>query len=124
MSYARIAAIVAAALVWCAGMADAAGPLRAFRVGFWSGGAYTDDRTGSFTHCSAGVAYDSGINMFILLTDAGRWWLGFIDPQWAFAPQAKLPVALRFDNGRRVAVVGTIPNRQVVLVVLPDDNAI
>ncbi len=122
MSYARIAAIVAAALIWWGGEANAAGPLRAFRAGFWSGGAYTDDRTGSFTHCSAGVAYDSGINMFILVTDAGRWWLGFVDRQWAFAPQAKLPVALRFDGGPRAALVATIPNRQVVLVLLPDDE--
>ncbi|MGA8383274.1 MAG: hypothetical protein WB710_19295, partial [Stellaceae bacterium] len=122
MSYARIAAIVAAALMWWGGVANAAGPLRAFQAGFWSGGAYTDDRTGSFTHCSAGVAYDSGINMFILVTDAGRWWLGFVDRQWAFAPQAKLPVALRFDGGPRAAMVATIPNRQVVLVLLPDDE--
>jgi hypothetical protein len=122
MSYARIAAIVAAALMWWGGVANAAGPLRAFQAGFWSGGAYTDDRTGSFTHCSAGVAYDSGINMFILVTDAGRWWLGFVDRQWAFAPQAKMPVALRFDGGPRAAMIATIPNRQVVLVLLPDDE--
>jgi hypothetical protein len=124
MSYVRIAAIVAAALAYWGGTASAAGPLRAFRAGFWSGGAYTDDRTGSFTHCSAGVAYDSGINMFILATDTGRWWLGFVDRSWAFTPRAKLPVALRFDGGPRTAMVATIPNRQVVLVVLPDDARI
>ena len=122
MSYVRVAAVAAAVLVWSVSMADAAGPLRPFRVGFWSGGAYTDDRTGGFTHCSAGVAYDSGINMFILATDAGRWWLGFVDRHWAFTPQAKLPVALRLDGGPPAAMVATIPNRQVVLVVLPDDE--
>lgn len=121
MSYARVAAVLAAALVWWGGMAEAAGPLRPFRVGFWSGGAYTADQTGSFTHCSAGVAYDSGINMFILVTDTERWWLGFVDRRWAFAPQAKLPVELRFDGGPPAAMVATIPNRQVVLVVLPDE---
>ncbi len=124
MSYVRIAAIVAAALACWGGTASAAGPLRAFRAGFWSGGAYTDDRTGSFTHCSAGVAYDSGINMFILATNNGRWWLGFVDRSWAFTPRSKLPVALRFDGGPRTAMVATIPNRQVVLVVLPDDARI
>ena len=69
MSFARIAAVAAAALVaWCA-TANAGGPLRPFKQGFWSGGAYTDDRTGAFTHCSAGVAYDSGINLFVLVTE-------------------------------------------------------
>jgi hypothetical protein len=121
MSFARIAATVAVALVLWGGSASAAGPIRAFQVGLWSGGAYTDDRTGDFTHCSAGVAYDSGINMFILVTGDHRWWLGFINPQWAFTPNVKMPVTLRLDGGPRLAVVGTVPSRLVVLVPLPDD---
>jgi hypothetical protein len=121
MSFARIAATVAVALVLWGGSASAAGPIRAFQVGLWSGGAYTDDRTGDFTHCSAGVAYDSGINMFILVTGGYRWWLGFINPQWAFTPNVKMPVTLRLDGGPRLAVVGTVPSRLIVLVPLPDD---
>ncbi len=122
MSFARIAAIVTAASLMCWGnSAYAAGPIRAFHAGLWSGGAYLDDRTGDFTHCSAGVAYDSGINMFILVTGGYRWWLGFIDPRWSFAPNEKLPVELRFGNGPRLAMAGTAPNRLIVLVPLPDD---
>ena len=121
MSFARIAAIVAAALVLWGGSASAAGPVRVFRAGLWSGGAYTDDRTGDFTHCSAGVAYDSGINMFILVTGDHRWWLGFINPRWSFAPNEKMPVELRFDEGPRLAMTAMVPSRLIVLVPLPSD---
>jgi hypothetical protein len=121
MSFARIAAIVAVASVLWGSSANAAGPLRGFQAGLWTGGAYTDDRTGDFTHCSAGVAYDSGINMFILVTGDHRWWLGFINPRWTFAPNAKMPVELRFDGGPRLAMTATVPSRLIVLVPLPSD---
>jgi len=121
MSFDRIAAIVAVASVLWGGPASAAGPLRGFQAGLWTGGAYTDDRTGDFTHCSAGVAYDSGINMFILVTGDHRWWLGFINPRWSFAPNEKMPVELRFDGGPRLAVTATVPSRLIVLVPLPSD---
>jgi len=119
MSFARIAAMVAAGLVLWGGLASAAGPIRAFQAGLWSGGAYTDDRTGDFTHCSAGVAYDSGINMFVLVTGEYRWWLGFINPQWDFSRNAKMPVELRFDDGPWLSLVSTVPSRIIVLVPLP-----
>jgi hypothetical protein len=121
MSFARIAAIAAAASVLWGSSANAAGPIRGFQTGLWTGGAYTDDRTGDFTHCSAGVAYDSGINMFILVTGEHRWWLGFINPQWSFAPNEKMPVELRFDGGPRLAMTATVPSRLIVLVPLPSD---
>ena len=121
MSLACIAAIVAVASVLWGSSANAAGPIRGFQAGLWTGGAYTDDRTGDFTHCSAGVAYDSGINMFILVTGDHRWWLGFINPRWSFVPNAKMPVELRFDEGPRLAMTATVPSRLIVLVPLPSD---
>jgi hypothetical protein len=122
MSFARVAAIaVAASMVWY-GSATAAGPLRAFRLGFWSGGAYTDDRTGGFTHCSAGVAYDSGINMFVLVTGGYGWWLGFANPQWGLTPNARLPVELRLDKRVSFARDAIVPNGQLLLVPLPDNS--
>jgi hypothetical protein len=124
MSFARISAIVAVASVLWGSSASAAGPIRAFQAGLWMGGAYTDDRTGDFTHCSAGVAYDSGINMFILVTGDHHWWLGFINPRWSFAPNEKMPVELRFDGGPRLAMSATVPSRLIVLVPLPNDHGL
>jgi hypothetical protein len=124
MVSARIAALALAVLVLGCGSADAAGPLRAFELGFWSGGAYTDNRTGDFTHCSAGVAYDSGINMFVLVTAGYRWWLGFIDPHWAFSPKSRLQVELRLDGGAPFPRFATVPSGQLLLVPLPDNSGL
>ena len=55
MSLPRTAALAATALFLLCSAARAAGPYRPFQIGLWLGGAYTDDRTGSFSHCSAGV---------------------------------------------------------------------
>ena len=60
------------------------------------GGAYIDDRTGSFSHCSAGVVYDSGINLFVVSTEAYGWWFGFTSPHWSLTPSASIPVELQF----------------------------
>ncbi len=122
MSFARFAAItVAVSLLWST-IAGATGPVRPFKHGFWSGGAYTDDRTGAFTHCSAGVAYDSGVNLFVLVTGEYRWWLGFINPKWSFTPNAREPIRLLLDNATAFNRLATIPSGQLLLVPLPDSS--
>jgi hypothetical protein len=122
MVFARIAAAAIAALfLWCA-TAGAGGPLRPFKHGYWAGGAYTDDRTGAFTHCSAGVAYDSGINLFVLVTGGYRWWLGLINPQWSLTPNAKIPIKLQLDAGAPFSGLASIPSGQLLLVSLPDSS--
>jgi hypothetical protein len=52
----RIAAsaIGALALIF-ASACWAAGPIIPVTVGNWSGGAYTNDQTGAFSHCAAGT---------------------------------------------------------------------
>jgi hypothetical protein len=122
MSFAGVIAIAVAMSVLWWGSAGAAGPLRPFKHGFWSGGAYTDDRAGIFTHCSAGVAYDSGINLFLLLTRSHSWWLGFIDPQWSLPAASNLSVQLRLDDHPPFGQVATMPSKEVLLVPLPDSS--
>jgi hypothetical protein len=86
------------------------------------GGAYTDDRTGSFSHCSAGVVYDGGINLFVVSTEAHGWWLGFTSPHWSLTPSASIPVKLQFDERAPVEVLGTIADGQLLLVPAPDES--
>jgi hypothetical protein len=62
VAWVRGAALFVSILV-STGAADAAGPFRPFQFGSWSGGAYTNEQTGAFSHCAAGVPYMSGITM-------------------------------------------------------------
>ena len=98
MSFARTAALAATALFLFCSAAGAAGPFRPLQIGLWLEGAYTDDRTGSFSHCSAGVVYDGGINLFVVSTEAHGWWLGFTSPHLSLDPSAGIPVKLQFDG--------------------------
>ena len=122
MSFARMAAVVVSGSVLCCTAASAGGPLRPFKHGYWSGGAYVDDRTGAFTHCSAGVAYDSGINLFVLLTVGYRWWLGLINPNWQFTPNTRAAIKLALDDGTPFDGRASIPNGQLLLISLPDSS--
>ena len=40
-----------------ASMAHAAGPFGKIHVGNWSGGAFSDDNTGGFSHCAASSGF-------------------------------------------------------------------
>jgi hypothetical protein len=101
MSLVRTAALAATVLSQLCSAASAAGPYRPFQIGLWLGGAYTDDRTGTFAHCSAGVVYDGGINLFVVRTEAHGWWLGFTSAHWSLTPSASIPVNLQFMGDRR-----------------------
>jgi hypothetical protein len=41
-----------------------AGTIETWNMAGWSAGAYTDDRTGAFSHCAMSASYRSGITMF------------------------------------------------------------
>jgi hypothetical protein len=49
----------------------AKGPLRTVSVGNWSGGSFTNDRTGDFSHCAASATYRHGTNLYNLFQ--GNW---------------------------------------------------
>jgi len=76
-------------LFLAAGAANAAGPSRPFQIGLWSGGAWTNDQTGAFSHCAASVPYQSGITMFAAVNRSYSWSLGFGDPRWTLAQEPR-----------------------------------
>ena len=79
----RAAAIAALLCTIFAGSnAEARGPYGSISVGNWQGGAYTNDQTGSFTHCAAGARYASGVFFLVMIDHNGGWSLGFMHEQW------------------------------------------
>ena len=99
-----------------------AGPMRPFQLGLWSGGAYTNDQTGAFSHCAALVPYNSGIVMLATVNRSFHWSLGFADPRWALTPKAQIPIELHFDGGPAFSVVGSVLAPTVVEVPMPDNS--
>ncbi len=104
--------------------ANAAGPSRLFSLGLWAGGVYTDDKTGSFSHCAAVVPYRSGISMAVAVNRSFGWTLGFYDPQWALIPNSQIPIELHFDGGPAFNVFGTAIGPTFVVVVMPDNSSL
>jgi hypothetical protein len=121
-TFARLYLTAVATLLVACGSAHAAGPLRPFQLDHWSGGAFTNDQTGSFSHCAASVPYISGINMFVAVHRAFGWSLGFFHPQWALTPKTQIPIELHFDGGPAFNVFGVALNPMLVEVPMPDDS--
>jgi hypothetical protein len=104
--------------------ADARGPYGSITVAAWSGGAFTDDKTGEFSNCIASANYKSGINVGVLVTKTYHWALGFTHPSWALAPGQKFPIVLSFDGRNTFNVDGVAVSRAMVLVQMPEDSAL
>jgi hypothetical protein len=45
--------VLALTVTWGGAPALAKGPFGSIKIGHWAGGAYTDDKTGAFSHCAA-----------------------------------------------------------------------
>jgi hypothetical protein len=88
--------------------ADARGPYGSISVGNWKGGAYTNDETGSFTHCAAGARYASGVFFLVMIDNNGGWSLGFMHEQWRLTTGEAFPLTLTFD-GRQPFNVHGVP---------------
>jgi hypothetical protein len=124
MNVAKIGALIAGAisLTFPASTGQAAGPMRPFQVGLWSGGAFTNDQTGNFSHCAASVGYNTGILMVVLIDRSFGWALGFTSDRWNFPPNAQSPVQLRFDGGPVFNVVATALQPKLVKIPMPNNS--
>ncbi|GMG85258.1 hypothetical protein LNKW23_44750 [Paralimibaculum aggregatum] len=77
----------------------AAAEIAPLRLGNWQGGAYSDDRTGAFSHCAASARYRSGITLLFSVTRERSWSMGVSSPDWRLRPGATYPIRYRVDGG-------------------------
>jgi hypothetical protein len=99
----------------------AAGPFGSIHVGVWSGGAYTNDTNGEFSHCSAAANYTNGIGVLVGQNAAGNWLLGFVRQSWTLSKGETFPI----DDGQaqfRLFGTAAIPN--LVTAILPGGTAL
>lgn len=118
-------AVVAAAwLLVSATASNARGPYGSITVGNWKGGAFTDDKNGAFTHCSAGSAYQNGIYFMVAIAENGSWRLGFAHDNWRLTPGEAFPLALTFDGQPAFNVYGLPLGTRLVNVEMPVNSAL
>ncbi|MDB5509210.1 MAG: trypsin-like serine protease with C-terminal domain containing [Hyphomicrobiales bacterium] len=116
---------LAAAIVAClATPAAAKGPIRKLKVGNWTGGSFTNDTTGRFTHCGAWASYVSGITFFVVVDHQMQWKLGFSHKAWRMTPGQSIPIALTFDGRGPVQVTGTAQSSTFAVVPMPVNSAL
>jgi hypothetical protein len=113
--------IILSALFWGAPPALAKGPFGSIKIGQWTGGAYTDDKTGSFSHCAAGAPYLNGISVVVSKNVQDQWTLAFISPSFNLTPGETIPIDVTFDGKSHVRLFGAVLIPEMVGAPLPSD---
>ena len=113
--------LIAAALMLGAAPANAA-VIQQFKVADWQVGAYTNDRSGRFSHCAAAGRYKSGITLLFSVTESLEWAIGFSSPQWNLRQGRQFDVEFRIDGGRAHRVSGRAVSERLIRATLPDST--
>ena len=104
-------------------MAQAAGPFGTIHIAGWSGGAYTNDSTGAFSHCAAGADYASGVSLVVSATAANSWLLGFGSNAFHFNKGDTLPIDVTFDGQSEARLFATANSPVLISAILPPNVA-
>lgn len=117
-------AVLSAFLLLSATTAFAGGPHERVVVGSWSGGSYTNDKTGQFTHCAVSAKYKSGVTMFASIGRDYGWKIGFSHPTWKLIPGTQIPVRLSFDGRSYIDVKAEPLDQSFFVIPMPDNSAL
>lgn len=99
--------------------AGAAGPFGKIVVGNWSGGTFTNDQSGDFSHCAVSARYKSGVTMLTSVTAQYSWMLGFSKADWKLRTGETLNLRLVFDRSTTIDVTATIKAPTLVTIAMP-----
>jgi S1-C subfamily serine protease len=112
-----LGAILLAGIV--APSAFAKGPFGKIHVGDWTGGAFTHEQTGAFTHCSAFGRFPNGFILGVSQHAEGAWSLAISNDSWKMAEKA-LSVTLTFDGRAQSHLSALVLTSKTLIAVLPD----
>ncbi len=120
----RYVVVVAALLSVLAavGSVEARGPYGTINVGNWKGGAFTDDRTGEFSHCGATAMYQNGFYFVVMIDGKPSWSLGLAHESWTLSSGKAFPIQLTFDGQAPVNVHGIAITDKLLRVPMPDTS--
>ena len=115
----KMSPVLVALFLIGAARANAAGPIRKLSIGNWSGGSYTNDDTGAFSHCAAAVRYRNGIFLVVSVNRAFQWAIGLMRPSWNLIKGDVLPFRLTFDGRGAIDVNGRVKSPTFVVIDMP-----
>lgn len=92
--------------------------------GNWSGGAYSNDATGVFSHCALSAPYQSGITMYIFVDRDYSWAIGFSSPNWNLNLRSQIPLKFRIDNGPWLDATANVITRHGISVPMSNENSL
>ena len=118
----RSFAILLALMVISPSTCHAKGPLQVLKVGNWSGGSFSNDRTGAFSHCGAYASYKSGIVFHVTVTDQYDWIIAFSNAAWRLTPSTTVPIDLTFDGIGPIRVYGNVKEPTFIVVSMPSNS--
>jgi len=119
----RIIAFSILALIACAASpTQAKGPFGSIKLSNWIGGAYTDDKTGSFSHCGAGTSYQNGVSLVVSENVQGQWTILLSHPSFNYKTGEAVQFDVIFDGQHQVRLFGNAPAPQVVVAPLPSNT--
>jgi len=104
-------------------IAHAAGPYGSIHIGNWTGGAFTDDSTGNFTHCGATTGYGNGVILVVGKNAGDSWLLGFASPNFHLTKGNSVKIDVTFDGQEQARLFATATSEAMALAVLPPNVA-
>lgn len=117
--------VLALIATWGGTPALAKGPFGTIKIGLWTGGAYTDDKTGAFSHCAAGAPYLNGINVIVTKNVADQWIIGFAKQSFNFTAAGQtIPFDVIFDGQTHLRLFGAAPTPVLLVAPLPSIAAL
>ncbi|MET3890053.1 hypothetical protein ABIE41_001129 [Bosea sp. OAE506] len=114
--------LIVASILLLAPGAQAAGPFGKIVVGNWTGGAFTNDATGAFSHCAVNAGYRNGTRMFTSITADLKWLIGFAHPNWKLKQGSRLNLQLVFDRTARIEVTAEAKTPTFLTIAMPADS--
>jgi S1-C subfamily serine protease len=111
-----VQAVVQAVVICSAG---AAGPYGSIKVGAWIGGAFTDDKTGAFSHCAATTAYANGTVLVIGQNSTNSWILGLANPAFHYSNGESVPIDIVFDGQTGARVFANAASQIMITAPMP-----
>ena len=101
----------------------AAGPFGTIHIGNWIGGAFSDDRTGAFSHCAATAPYASGVSLVVGQNAGNSWLISFASPSFKLNKGDAAPIDVTFDGQFQARLFATATSSNMVTAVLPVNAA-